>query len=129
MNNQDEATELTIELAKNLVATMQSTHTSWLRAFVRFRMVEEDNWGCNGSYETPDGVFLLGALKHKQLYDGINELGPRLRDATSNRGKKFCVFLLTVDSKFNFNIDYEYSETERWKISKLDGASGLPLGL
>ena len=130
MQNIDEATRITIELAKLLISTMQSIETPWVRAFVRFQMTEEDNWGCRGSYQTSTGVMLFNAMKEgKQLFHGVNELGPLLRDATSNNGKKCCVFLLIVDSKFNYDIKFEHNDSERWKITKLNGDDGLPVGL
>jgi len=129
MKNQDEAARLTVELAKHLIKTMQSTGTPWQRAFVKFRVASEVQFGCNGSYETTDGVFLLGAIKHSALFDAVNKLGPALREATENEGKKFCAFLLTVNNQYDFNVQYEHNDPERWAITKLNGASGLPQGL
>jgi hypothetical protein len=130
MKNIDESTRLTIELAKLLIETMRSMNKPWRRAFVRFKMTDEDNWGCSGSYETSDGVELFSAMRNgKQLFDHVNEIGPLLRDATSNSGNKWCIFLLTVESNLTYEIQFEKSDVDRWKITKLDGAIGLPNGV
>lgn len=129
MENIDEATQITIDLAKLLISTMQSKEIPWHRAFVRFQMADDGHCRCNGSYETSTDVKLFSALSDgKHLYHSVNELGPRLRQTSSNKDQQWCVFLLIVDSDFNYDIKFEYNDIGRWNITKLDGASGIPAG-
>jgi hypothetical protein len=92
-------------------------------------MSDESCWESNGSYESPNGVFLIDPLKHQSLFELWNKHGPALREATSSLGKKFCTCLLVVDSKFNYEILFEDVDPERWIITKINGANGIPLGL
>jgi len=39
------------------------------------------------------------------------------------------VFLLTVDSNNAYEINFEYKDMNRWKISKSDGGTGIPEGV
>ena len=124
----EHASKLTIELAKTLMSTMQEQFPGWQRAFIRFE-ASDDHHGCNGSYVTNEGVFLLDVFKLKNLFTKINSLGVELREALTNQNKKFCVFLLSVDSAFDFNFDYEWKDKTKWKITKVNGASGIPAGI
>ncbi|MDN8849002.1 hypothetical protein Q0M30_19465, partial [Staphylococcus aureus] len=47
--------------------------------------------------------------------------GPQLRESLAQGGKKFCVTLLTLDPDMNYEFLYEYNDSSRWKISKMDG--------
>lgn len=129
MNNQDRASELIIEIAKTFIETLQSIREPWRRGFLRFQMPNELECGCNGSYETENEVHLIGALDYSALYETSLALGQQLRQAAANNKKAFRVFLLTVDHEFNFNIEFEHADINRWRITKLDGASGLPAGV
>ncbi len=120
--------ELTIELAKTFAAEMRGIGAPWIKAYMRFEAGDE--WcGCKGSYTTEDGTTLLDVFKHKELMRRFQELGPQLREALSHNGKKFCVTLLTIDSEMNYEFLYEYNDTNKWEISKMDGGSGVPEGV
>lgn len=130
MSDADEASQLVIELASVLIKTMQSMEKPWLRAFVRFEMTSSSNWGCNGSYETPVEVMLFDPFTNgRDLFAAVNDLGPRLRQTASTPEREILVFLVVVDSEFNYKIDFESQDLERWKITKRNGASGIPVGL
>jgi len=130
MRDADEASRLTIELASTFIKTMQSMQEPWMRAFVRFEMTSSTNWGCNGSYETPVGVSLFDPFSDgRDLLAAVNDLGPRLRQAASTPEKEILVFLVVIDSDFNYKIDFDSSDVDRWKISKRNGASGIPVGV
>lgn len=88
MRDANEASQLVIELASVLMKKMQSMEKPWRRAFVRFEMTSSNNWGCNGSYETPVGVMLFDPLNEgRDLFAAVNDLGlgydrppPRLKE-------------------------------------------------
>lgn len=44
-------------------------------------------------------------------------------------GKKRGVLLLSVDSQLNYDVKFEFEDVNRWKITKLNGATGLPAGI
>lgn len=130
MRDADEASGLIIELASKLIKTMQSMQKSWLRAFIRFEMTSSNTWGCNGSYETPVGVVLFNPFSDgRELFAAVNDLGPKLRQAASTPEREILVFLVVVDSDFNYNIHFDSTDADRWKISKLNSATGIPVGL
>jgi len=126
----DGASQLIVELSSTLIKTMQSMQKPWLRAFVRFEMTSSTKWGCNGSYETPVGVALFDPFGDaRDLFVAVNNLGPRLRQAASAPGREILVFLVVVNSDFNYKVDFESTDADRWKISRREGANGLPIGL
>lgn len=124
----DRAPTLTLEIAKIVMTTMQEHFPGWQQAFIRFQ-ASESHHGSNGSYVTPDGVFLFDPFKFNNLFIQVNGLGLELREALTNENKKFCVFLLSVDAAFDFNFKYEWKDAGKWKITKVNGASGIPAGV
>jgi len=120
--------EVVIELAKTFMDLLQRDVPGWSRAFFRFE-ASDLKMGSNASYEAADNVTLLSALKNSDFYRYMNDLASTLRERMGSDGRKFCVMLLSVSATFDYKIDFEYVEPGRWRISKLDGASGLPLGV
>lgn len=128
MNDIDEASRLTIELAKALIREMQAMQTPWKTAFLRASF-EDGVDTYKGSVVLDDGVQLLDVFKHKLFFASVREIVPRLREASASGGTQFCVALLIVDSKFDYEVKYEYADPDRWGISKMHGGTGLPVGL
>ena len=120
--------ELSIALAKALISALQAGVTGWRRAYVRFQA--SDGFSeVKGSYVTPEGVSIFNVVKYKPLFAQLRQFGLELRDDLARSGaRKFCLFLLQVDSSFQWKIDYEWNDPTRWKITKMDGGSGLPDG-
>ena len=127
MKNIEEATSLTVELAKLLIPEMQSLGVQWQKAFVRMEFGDRTQT-CKGSYVLSDDVQIFDVLQHKRMFESLQRVWPQLRDASANSGKLFCVALLIVDSAFNYEVQYEYEDSSRWSITKLGGGSGLPVG-
>ncbi|MDF3196601.1 hypothetical protein [Pseudomonas sp. 1928-m] len=123
-----ETSELVIEFAKTLINAMLSITPDWQRAFFRFE-VSENHYGSNGSYTTSNAVRLFDPFKYEEIFDSANKIGNKLRQLTPKDGQQFCVCLLVVDSEFNYEVKYEYQDRYKWQISKLDGGSGIPVGL
>ena len=124
----ESASKLVIDLAQLFLEQLPHIASDWTRAFFRF-IATDDHYGSSASYVTPQDVMLVSAMKYGGFYDRMNDLGFQLRRETENNGRKFCVFLLVVDAAFNYEIKFEYRDIEKWKITKLDGASGMPAGL
>ena len=127
MNGIEEATRLTVELAKSLIREMQALGTPWQKAFLRAEVGDgEETY--KGSFVLDGGVHLIDVFKHKAFFAEVRELVPQLRDASANGDRRFRVALLIVDSAFNYEVKYEYTDSGRWAISKVGGASGIPVG-
>lgn len=124
----EQASQVVIELAKTFVDALQRIAPTWNRAFMRLDASDQDI-GAKGSYVSATGVSLLGALDHKQLYEAMLRLGSQLRQATSNNGRQFVVCLVVIDSNFDYEVKFEFDDPNKWEITKLDGASGIPIGI
>ena len=75
------------------------------------------------------GVTLISALNEGQLFDDLNDLRRQLWNFESDPSRKFCVCLLVVSSDFDYEIKFEQHDKNKWRITKLDGKSGIPEGL
>ena len=124
----DRSTEVIVSLAQEVVGMMRRIEPSWSRSFWRFES-EDARYGSNASYESPSGVTLVPALREEKAFNRLNELGRQLWESEADPAKRFSVCLLVVDSSLNYEVKFERSDMSRWRITKLNGASGLPAGL
>jgi hypothetical protein len=118
------ATELIVELPKTLMRALQESFPGWRRAFLRFD-ASDNHHGSKGSYVTENGVFLFDAMSLKPLFKELNGLGWELRSVMPLR---FCVFILSVNADSSYKIDFEFSDPDRWQITKMNGGTGIPEG-
>ncbi|MCW5299391.1 hypothetical protein DXT88_14520 [Herbaspirillum lusitanum] len=121
----DGATLVVIALAKEFIAAMQRINPVWEKAYWRF-VCKDDHYGSNASYSTPTEITLISAIKEKQLFENLNNLGRQLWNSENDPDRRFCVCLLAVSSTFDYEIKFEQNDENRWRITKLDGKSGLP---
>ena len=126
--NVDRRSPLVIALAKEFIGLVKRIEPSYRRAFWRFES-EESRFGSNASFESSRGVLLVGALKEGSTYAKLNSIGRQLWEAEADQAKRFCVCLLVVDAAFDYELKFERTDMSKWRISKLDGASGIPEGL
>ncbi|MGE6919891.1 hypothetical protein [Achromobacter kerstersii] len=120
-----QTTTIVVEISKEFIGLMQRIDPNWERAYYRFRM-DGGRYGSNGSYSLPSGAQLIGALQCSDFYDSANKKGYELFQALKrNKG----VFLLTIDSDFNYHVDFDWEDIDRWEITKMNGSSGLPRGI
>ena len=126
MKDIDGASRLIVELARLLIREMQALGKPWKKAFLRSEIADGVQTH-KGSFVCGDVVYLFDVLKHKTMFSVVHEIAPRLREASANEEKKFCVALLVVDSNFGYEVQYEYDDVGRW-ATKLDGGSGIPAG-
>lgn len=125
----DAATELVIALAKHVITYMQTTFPGWKDVYVRIDAPDDSQFGVRASYVTASGIELVSTMHHRGLSDGVLRIGSQLREALSNNERKFCVGLFRANSLFRYHIDFEWNDASKWNITKLNGASGLPVGL
>lgn len=126
--NFDGASPVVIALAKEFITAMQRINPSWERAFWRFTSAD-DQYGSNASYTASSGVTLISTLSEGKLFEDLNDLGRQLWNFEIDPSRKFCVCLLIVNSDFDYEIKFEQRDPNKWRITKLDGKSGLPEGL
>jgi hypothetical protein len=124
----DGAAPVVISLAKELITAMQRIKPGWERAYWRF-VSEDDRYGSNASYSAATEVTLISTVKESQLFERLNNLGRQLWNSEHDLNRKFRVCLLVVTSDFDYEIKFEQHDENRWRITKLDGKSGLPDGL
>nr|EIT1518104.1 hypothetical protein [Acinetobacter baumannii] len=72
------------------------------------------------------GVEIIDVLKYKDFFQPVNMNGQELLAAL---GKIKGVFLLVIDANFDYEINFEYQDMNRWKISKLAGGTGVSEGI
>jgi hypothetical protein len=121
----DESSRLVIELVKEFIAVMQNINQNWEKGYLRF-MFDVDYYQSSRSYATANDIFIVDAIKYRGFFDQIDLKGRQIFDAL---GRSKGLFLLVVDSDFNYDIKFEWSNLDRWRITKLDGGTGVPLGL
>jgi len=124
----DRSAEVIVALAQEIVVMMRRIDPSWIRAFWRFES-EDFRYGSNSSYEGPSGVTLISALKESAAFNRLNQLGRQLWESEADPNKWFSVCLLVIDSALDYEVKFEKSDMSKWRITKLNGASGLPAGL
>ena len=121
----DAATAVIVDMARVFLGRIREIAPRFERAFYRFRS-EPSVYGSNASYVVNDNAQLMDALQYSDLFNTLNDRGRELFDLL---GKPEGVMLLTVDSGFDYKIEFEWLDLDRWKITKLDGATGIPAGL
>lgn len=116
--------ELVVELAQTCAGFMLERFPGWSRAFFRYYIDElQDN--ASASFERAGEVTILSAVKEGAFYERMTESARELREG----GVSFKVLLLTMNSNLDYRVDYEQFNPDRWKITKLNGATGIPVGL
>lgn len=124
MNPSQRDSELVVELARTLIGFMEDQHAGWSRAFFRFH-ADEEHYGSTASYEQGGAVMLFSAMRMKDFFEQMNGIAYRLWCG----GLGFKVMLLTVRSDYDYDIQFENQDAQRWRITKMDGATGIPSGM
>jgi hypothetical protein len=125
----DQATALVIDLAKHVVGYMQTALPTWQEVYVRIDTPSDSQRGARVSYVDAQGVTVIDVIEHRDLIAGILPIAHQLRDALANNGRKFRVCLFRANAKLDYHIDFEWSDANKWAMTKLRGATGLPIGL
>jgi len=121
----DEATPLVIDTAKSFISLIKQIAPGWQKAYLRFS--EWDSISeAKASYVHPAGVEIIDVLQHKKFFQSISQSGGVL---LASLGKPEGIFLLIVDSSFDYEIKFEYEDRSKWRISKIGGGGGIPEGL
>ena len=121
----EETTPLVVDLAKSFISLVRSIAPDWSKGYLRFcsqSSVSESK----ASYAHKSGVEIIDVLQFKDFFQRATVKGQELLAAI---GKSEGLFVLIVDSNFDYEIKFEYGDMEKWRISKMKGGTGIPVGL
>lgn len=116
---------IVIELAKEFMELIRRVEPAWKKAYFRFS-ADGSRSGSNGSYESDGKMILIDPFKYDIFFKSMNEKSLRLLHIL---GKARAVVLLSIDSAFDYEIKFEYENFDRWKITKINGGTGVPEGI
>jgi hypothetical protein len=114
--------DLIIRLATRFVELLRTLDPEFRRGFFRFKIENRMHESC-ASYDTPNDVFIIDALSHDDFFDDMDDIS---LDILSGIGTVPALLLLTVDQNFEYGIQFEYADMDRWHISLADGGTGRP---
>ena len=126
MTDFDRSTELIVELAKAVVIEMRETYPGWKEAFIRMQ-ADVGFFQAKCSFVVPTGVQILNVMAHKAFMEQVKRIGAELR-LTLEHQRPFCVAILRIGADLNYGMQYEYSDPDRWSITKINGGTGMPTG-
>jgi len=121
----EEASPLVVDLAKSFISLIRGIAPDWSTGYLRFcsqAFVAESK----ASYVHQSGVEIIDVLKYKDFFQAISVKGQEL---LATLGKPEGLFLLIVDSNFDYEIKFEYSNLDKWRITKMRGGTGIPTEL
>ena len=121
----EEATPLVIDLTKCFISLIRDIDPEWRKGYLRI-CVGDGVAEAKASYVHHSGVEIVDVLKHKEFFHASPAKG---RELLAALGKPGGLFVLIVDSNFDYEIKFEYKNMNKWGISKLKGGTGLPEGL
>ena len=113
-----------IDLAKGLLELMSQTDPEWTRAFFRFA-VQPGRFGSVASYVASAKVTIIDPFCSIGFFESMNAKCARLM---SLLGKEAGIVLLSVGCDLSYKIDFEFADLDRWRITKLNGGTGIPDG-
>lgn len=120
----DEVSPVVMDMAKRLMLLVRDAYPGWKEAYLRFSahdLVSEVKASCVHG----DGVDILDVAQHGHFFQLMGRQGQELMNAL---GMKEGVFLLVVNAQYDYEIQFERADMTRWRISKLDGGTGVPAG-
>jgi len=123
--DKEEASRLTIEIAGTLVGLAGDFDPAWERAWFRFES-DGNNTSANTTIEKNGEAWLIPTTSSGGRVRSMSELAEQMREHLDFAGRKFRVALVEVQPDLKFMIEYEFDDPNRWRMTKLGGASGFP---
>ena len=117
--------EIVIDIAREFMELIPELAPTWSKAYFRFSM-DVSGHGSNASYASGSSVVIIDPFKNATFFAKANAKGVELLNKLQ---KKRGVVLVQIDSNFNYEVKFEFDDLERWRISKLNGGTGIPQGL
>lgn len=113
---------LVIDIAKSFITLLQATKLNWQKGYLRFCQQEFAS-DIKASVEHGSKVDILDALAHKDFFHLTRNKGASL---LASVGRNEGMFLLVVNSNYDYDIQFEYEKLDRWEITKLNDGTGIP---
>ena len=120
----DVVSPLILDIAREFISLMRRVEPDWRKAYLRFSWKDHVSV-VEGSYEHASDIEILQVTKHPDFVGFLVDAGQAL---FAGLGKTEGLLLLTIDSSFDYECEFEYRDFSRWSISKLDGGTGVPVG-
>jgi len=121
----DSRAELIVDIAKRFMELLLGLEPQWKRGYLRFSL-DLEQYGCNASYDNGSQVLLIDSHENQRFFAHISAQG---RKILQNLGKSKGVFILVADSSSKYDFYFDFEDFDRWKISQMDGATGVPVGI
>jgi hypothetical protein len=122
----DEVTPMLLDVVKSFVGLMRFVEPSWTAAYLRC-CAQPGHSEAKASYVREDGVVeIVDVLQHKDFFRAQSRNASALFAALN---KPDGLYLLTVQATLDYDFQFEYADPQRWRISKLDGGTGIPVGV
>lgn len=118
----EEATPIVVDIAKRFISLIRKIDPTWSKAYLRFRY-QDFVAETKASYVHQRGTDIIDALAHKDFFREMNVRGQELLSALD---KSEGLFLVIVDSNFDYEIKFEYKDMEKWRITKMRDGTGIP---
>jgi hypothetical protein len=113
-------------MAGDLAKFAAGARPGWSRAYFLFNW-DGDSFGSPGSScGSESEATLIDTFKHRDFCESMKAKGRKLCRLT---GRPKGLFLLIAKSDLTHEIRFEYKKLGRWRITKLDGGTGVPDGL
>jgi hypothetical protein len=122
---EDAAPPVVIEIARLFLRLVLAASPNFDRAYLRCQS-DRGMTETKGSYVEGPNIEIIDAIKSSDYFKAMGRLVPELFAAS---GKERGVLLLTVDKTFDYNFEFDWNNLTRWKISKLNGGTGVPEGV
>jgi len=114
-----------VGLAKELAEFACRLEAGWTMAYFRFSF-EPTRLGSVVSYAARGNVLLIDPRRNADFFSSMNARGEQLFQLLN---KDKGIILVSVNRELDFDVKFEFDDLGRWKISKLNGGTGLPEGV
>jgi hypothetical protein len=123
-----EVAAIETELTKEFVHLMNEAQPGWSRAFVRFEATE-NSYGSQGpSYEQDSEMRILDSMKHPARSTLLRWMGEQVQRLFLLQRTPRAVLVLAVTPDGRCEMKYEYRNLSRYRITLIDGGTGIPEG-
>ena len=118
--------DIIIEIAKSFIELFQQHMPSWRKGYYRFFAQPGTN-GCTATYvvEGQTEAQFVDVFEHSTF---LKEMRRKSLQLTHLMDLDQAVLLLVVTSDFDYEMNFEYNDFDRWNLTKEFGGTGVPEG-
>ncbi len=121
----NDATPILMDILQSFVSVLGELEPQWQKAYLRV-VSSDSSTEVKGSYVHPSGVDIIDVRKCKPFFHSMPDKVEAFLNALE---KEEALFLIMVHSNLEYDVKFEFSDMSKWKITKMDGRSGIPEGL